>query len=107
MRLRTGDQVKDIPPDFQILTTIVSQIPVGVVGADSGHGLRRLWAKSVFWVQTLPAQSAVQTPPEPFPRAWSATIFQTVPKTPSDLAPSMACQALQELGHHFEGAVTS
>ena len=32
MRLRTGDQVKDIPPDFQILTTVVGQIPVGVVG---------------------------------------------------------------------------
>ena len=86
MRLRTGDQVKDIPPDFQILTPVVGQIPVGVVGADSGQGLRRFWAKSVFWVQALPAQSAVQTPLGPFPWAWSATIFQTVPKTPADLA---------------------
>ena len=61
----------DIPPDFQILTTVVGQIPVGVVGADGGQGLRRFWAKSDFWVQTLPAQSAVQTPLGPFPWAWS------------------------------------
>ena len=37
----------DIPPDFQILTPIVGQIPVGVVGADSGHGLTSFFQLSV------------------------------------------------------------
>lgn len=54
--------------------------------SDFGQGLRRFWAKSVFLQQTVPAQSAIQASTRTFPWAWSATIFQTVPKTGADLA---------------------
>ena len=40
---------KDIPPDIKILTAVVGQVAVGVVGADSGQGLQKFWAKSDFW----------------------------------------------------------
>ena len=38
MRLRTGSQVKEIPPDFQILTSVTGQVPVGIVGESLRSG---------------------------------------------------------------------